>query len=123
MILHNAAGIAVVLLAMAAAQGRGVDMTGPMRQGGASSIAAAQAASVTTKQGGGDATATHIAQSDARPANETNREASGVTRLHRVNLCLPRQAEGATADWTKFGIKGSITTKAACDAAGGRFYP
>ena len=48
----------------------------------------------------------------------------GVARWHRhVNLCFPPKGQGATADWTKFGVNGSISTKAACDAAGGRFYP
>jgi hypothetical protein len=27
------------------------------------------------------------------------------------------------ADWTKFGLHGSIATKDSCDAAGGRFSP
>ncbi len=40
--------------------------------------------------------------------------------LH-TNLCMPKQAKGA--DMTKFGLNGSITTKAACDSADGRFYP
>ncbi len=42
--------------------------------------------------------------------------------LH-TNLCLPPRVEHRKADWTKFGLKGSITTEAACDAAGGKFYP
>lgn len=42
--------------------------------------------------------------------------------LH-TNLCLPQQSELKTADWTKFGLKGSIATQEACDAAGGRFRP
>ncbi|GAC1635445.1 MAG: hypothetical protein NVS9B14_12720 [Candidatus Acidiferrum sp.] len=42
--------------------------------------------------------------------------------LH-TNLCLPPQAELKTADWTRFGLKGSITTQEACDAAGGHFRP
>jgi hypothetical protein len=40
-----------------------------------------------------------------------------------VNICVPPKAQRATADRTKFGTKGSIATKAACDAAGGTFYP
>ena len=43
MILHNAAGVAMVLLALAAAQGRGTDMAGTMGQGGAGSMAASHA--------------------------------------------------------------------------------
>ncbi len=42
--------------------------------------------------------------------------------LH-TNLCMPSRAELRAADWTKFGLHGSITTKDACDAAGGRFSP
>jgi|SRR5277367_6560406 len=49
-----------------------------------------------------------------------------VAQWHaHVNLCLPpadkrQQAWGANP---QFGLKGSITTQAACDAAGGRFMP
>jgi hypothetical protein len=42
--------------------------------------------------------------------------------LH-TNLCMPPKDERRTADYTKFGLKGSITTQEACDAAGGRFFP
>jgi hypothetical protein len=42
--------------------------------------------------------------------------------LH-TNLCMPPQGERLTADYTKFGLRGSITTRDACDTAGGRFYP
>jgi hypothetical protein len=42
--------------------------------------------------------------------------------LH-TNLCMPPDAQRKTADWTKFGLKGSITTQEACDSAGGRFRP
>jgi hypothetical protein len=42
--------------------------------------------------------------------------------LH-TNLCVPARGERLTADWTKFGLQGSITTQDACDAAGGKFYP
>ncbi len=47
-----------------------------------------------------------------------------VARWHRhVNMCLPpRSTDPKTVDWQKFG-NGSIATKDACDAAGGRFYP
>src|SRR5260370_37597866 len=47
MILDNAAGIAMVLLALAAAQGRGGDVAGTMGQGGASTMAPRHAAAVT----------------------------------------------------------------------------
>jgi hypothetical protein len=48
-----------------------------------------------------------------------------VARWHRhINFCVPpRGTDMKTADWTKFGPNGSIATKEACDAAGGRFYP
>jgi len=42
--------------------------------------------------------------------------------LH-TNLCVPAGAQRASADWTKFGLRGSIASKDACDAAGGKFYP
>ena len=42
--------------------------------------------------------------------------------LH-TNLCMPPKAQLRNADWTKFGLKGSIATQDACDAAGGRFRP
>jgi len=42
--------------------------------------------------------------------------------LH-TNLCIPPRGERAVADFTKFGLRGSITTEEACDAAGGKFYP
>ena len=42
--------------------------------------------------------------------------------LH-TNLCMPQKGQFRNADWTKFGLKGSITTQDACDAANGRFQP
>lgn len=42
--------------------------------------------------------------------------------LH-TNLCLPPRGQVRSADYTKFGLKGSIATQDACDAAGGRFMP
>jgi len=42
--------------------------------------------------------------------------------LH-TNLCMPPREQRATADWAKFGLKGSMATEEACDAAGGKFYP
>jgi hypothetical protein len=42
--------------------------------------------------------------------------------LH-TNLCMPARGQAQHADFTKFGLMGSITTKSACDANGGRFYP
>jgi hypothetical protein len=40
-----------------------------------------------------------------------------------TNLCMPPRGELPTADWSKFGLKGSIATEEACDAAGGNFHP
>jgi hypothetical protein len=40
-----------------------------------------------------------------------------------TNLCLPKAAAMANADWKKFGLAGSIATPEACAQAGGRFYP
>lgn len=42
--------------------------------------------------------------------------------LH-TNLCLPPRDQMRSADFTKFGLKGSIATQDACEAAGGRFQP
>ena len=42
--------------------------------------------------------------------------------LH-TNLCMPPKGERQTADYSKFGLRGSINTEEACDAAGGKFYP
>ena len=42
--------------------------------------------------------------------------------LH-TNLCMPQKDQRKTADWTKFGLHGSISTQDACDAAGGNFHP
>jgi hypothetical protein len=48
-----------------------------------------------------------------------------VARWHQhVNLCIPpRGTDMHSADWSRFGLNGSIATRAACDAAGGRFFP
>src|SRR5262249_17450429 len=40
-----------------------------------------------------------------------------------VNLCMPPKDQGARADWSKFGLAGSISTAEACAEAGGRFLP
>ena len=242
MIVHNAAAVAMVLLALAAAQGRGHDMTGDMTGTMGQGSGAAQTSQPRVMDQHGDvatqdavvdamasehmsehmagqaAMSAHMAWSDARPATDTDSEraaqivrtlqtalarykdyhvaeANGfkpfhpelrqnvyhftrwqnglkaafkfdpaeptsllykktpnggyelvgamytaprgtseakldrrvplsVARWHRhVNLCFPPKGQGASADWTKFGFAGSISTKAACDSAGGRFYP
>ena len=46
-----------------------------------------------------------------------------IARWHmHVNVCLPQSGE-RRPDFTRFGFKGSIASKAECDAAGGRFHP
>jgi len=42
--------------------------------------------------------------------------------LH-TNFCMPPKEERKKADWNKFGLLGSISTKDACAEAGGTFYP
>jgi hypothetical protein len=42
--------------------------------------------------------------------------------LH-TNLCMPPRDQRKTADYTKFGLHGSITTQDGCDAASGKFHP
>ncbi|HKV63718.1 MAG TPA: hypothetical protein VJO16_17555 [Candidatus Acidoferrum sp.] len=42
--------------------------------------------------------------------------------LH-TNLCMPQKGQLRNADWSKFGLRGSIATEEACDDAGGRFHP
>ena len=42
--------------------------------------------------------------------------------LH-TNLCMPPRGQYRAADWTKFGLKGSIASPDGCEAAGGRFQP
>ena len=42
--------------------------------------------------------------------------------LH-TNLCMPPRDQLHSADWTKFGLRGSVSTLEACEAASGRFHP
>jgi hypothetical protein len=48
-----------------------------------------------------------------------------IARWHQhIDLCFPpKGTPPESVDWTRFGPNGSIATKAACDEAGGRFYP
>lgn len=48
-----------------------------------------------------------------------------VARWHQhIDICIPKKAaDPKTADWTKFGPRGSIVTEQDCTAAGGRFFP
>ncbi len=48
----------------------------------------------------------------------------GVARWHQhVNLCMLPRGQGLRADWTKFGLTGTIITEEACQEAGGRWLP
>jgi len=42
--------------------------------------------------------------------------------LH-TNLCMPQKGRFRNADWSKFGLKGTIATQEACDTVDGRFQP
>jgi len=47
-----------------------------------------------------------------------------VASWHRhTNLCMPPNNQRQNADWTKFGLRGEISTQEACDDAGGTFHP
>jgi hypothetical protein len=48
---------------------------------------------------------------------------SVATWHQHTNLCMPPKGDRRHADWTKFGLRGSITTEAGCDAVHGKFYP
>ena len=48
----------------------------------------------------------------------------GVAQWHaHVNICLPPPDQNRSADWTRFGFAGSISTADDCTRAGGRFQP
>jgi hypothetical protein len=48
----------------------------------------------------------------------------GVAQWHaHTNICLPPQDQNRSADWTRFGFAGSISTAEDCKQAGGRFQP
>ena len=40
-----------------------------------------------------------------------------------ANLCMPPRNQLRSADWTKFGLHGTIASEEACSAAGGKFHP
>jgi hypothetical protein len=45
-----------------------------------------------------------------------------VARWHQhVNICLPPRGQERSADWTRFGPRGSIVTEEQCDQADGRW--
>jgi len=65
------------------------------------------------------------------PANMTEDELNkriplSIAQWHQhVNLCLPPrgQLQGLFDPTSRFGVNGSITTRAECERAGGRFFP
>jgi len=68
----------------------------------------------------------YTASKDASEDELNSRIPLSIAQWHaHVNLCLPPQDKKDEA-WhphSQFGIAGSISTKDACDAAGGRFIP
>ncbi len=68
--------------------------------------------------------AMYTAPADATEIDLDARVPLGIARWHaHINICLPRRGDAASADWTKFGPDGSISTADACTAARGRFFP
>jgi hypothetical protein len=69
--------------------------------------------------------AVFIAPKAATGSQLNDRIPLSVARWHEhVNLCVaPKRAAGQSADPKKFGLNGSIATKDACAAAGGRWVP
>src|SRR5579862_2956459 len=77
-----------------------------------------------TKDGWELVGAMYTAPKNARLDQLNERVPLGIARWHaHTNLCMPARDQMAHADWTHFGLTGSISTPAACSAAGGRFYP
>jgi hypothetical protein len=77
-----------------------------------------------TKEGYALVGAMYTAPRTATPDQLNERVPLGVARWHlHTNLCMPARGQTATADWTKFGLMGSISSEEACKQAGGRFYP
>jgi len=65
--------------------------------------------------------AMYIAPKDASEQELHARVPLSVARWHaHVNVCIPPKG---TADWARFGVRGSIATEAGCRKAGGRFVP
>ena len=68
----------------------------------------------------------YTAKKDATEDDLNERIPLSVAQWHaHVNLCLPPRdnKEDVLPNSTQFGLRGSIATKEACDAAGGKFYP
>jgi len=60
----------------------------------------------------------------ASEENLNERIPLSIAQWHaHVNICLPQKKDMQSADWKKFGPKGSILTEAECKQAGGRFVP
>jgi hypothetical protein len=78
-----------------------------------------------TKDGGWELTgAMYTAARSATLEQLNERVPLGVARWHaHTNLCMPARGQSAKADWTRFGLTGSISSEKACTEAGGRFYP
>ena len=127
MILHNAAGIAMVLLTLAAAQGRGTDMAGTMGQGGAgrwrrrtrrrtptttdqrsdtarqdAAIGAMSSMHMSDGMAGHAAMSAHMAWSDTRPATDADRErAAEIVKTLQTALARYKDYHVAEADGFK----------------------
>jgi hypothetical protein len=68
----------------------------------------------------------YTARKDASEDDLNARIPLSIAQWHaHVNLCLSskRNQDDVLPQSRKFGLRGSIATKEACDAAGGRFYP
>jgi hypothetical protein len=68
----------------------------------------------------------YTAKKDATEDELNERIPLSIAQWHaHVNLCLPPRdkKEDVLPNSTQFGLRGSIATKEACDAAGGKFYP
>ena len=77
-----------------------------------------------TRDGGELTGAMYTAPRTATLDQLNERVPLSVARWHEhLNLCMPRRDSTTRADWTKFGLSGSIATEDACTQAGGRFFP
>ena len=69
----------------------------------------------------------YTARKDATEDELNERVPLSIAQWHaHVNLCLPsdyKRKEDVLPNSSQFGLRGSIATKEACDAAGGEFYP
>jgi hypothetical protein len=68
----------------------------------------------------------YTAKKDAREEELNARIPLSIAQWHaHVNLCMPpnRKENDVLSSNPKFGLRGSIASKEACDAAGGKFFP